>query len=46
VEEAFKVIDSNTITVVIDEGLQVRLDSGEKVLVEEVANFSVQILEL
>jgi CRISPR-associated endonuclease/helicase Cas3 len=43
VEEAFKVIDSNTITAVVDEGLQLRLESGEKVLVEELQNFSVQI---
>ena len=43
VEEAFKVIDSNTITAVIDDGLQLRLDSGEKVLVEDLQKFSVQI---
>ena len=43
VEEAFKVIDSNTVTAVIDEGMQLRLDSGGKVTVEELQSYSVQI---
>ena len=43
VEEAFKVIDSNTVTAVIDEGMQFRLDSGDKVTVEELQSYSVQI---
>ena len=43
VEEAFKVIDSNTVTAVIDEGILLRLDRGEKIKVEELQNYSVQI---
>lgn len=43
VEEAFKVIDSNTVTAVIDEGIQLRLDSGDKISVDELQQGSVQI---
>lgn len=43
VEEAFKVIDSNTVTAVIDEALKARLDNGDKVSVEELQSRSVQI---
>jgi CRISPR-associated endonuclease/helicase Cas3 len=43
VEEAFKVVDSNTVTAVIDEDIQQRLDSGDKVAVSELQKHSVQI---
>jgi len=43
VEEQFAVIDSNTVTVVVDDDVKKRLEEGRSVLSEELHTHSVQI---
>ena len=43
VAELFRVIDSSTLTAVVDETLQERIQSGQHVLTQELQNGSVQI---
>ena len=43
VAELFRVIDSSTLTAVVDESIKEKIESGQRVLTQELQNGSVQI---